>query len=366
MKIIKKVFFRFLLFTFDIIVFIKILYIIRKGEKMYFGSILPTTNNVWIALLLLVVGIVLIIKGGDFFVDAAVWVAEVLKMPKFLIGATIVSLATTLPEMIVSIIAVSGGDYAISIGNAVGSVTANTGLILAISAIFVSGAVKRKDFGVKAILIILSSLILFIFSLAGSFGYLPSVLLMLIFVYYMYDTIRNAKKATIDYEKQEEFKFADKETKTIILNVIKFVAGTAGIVLGADLLIENAKTVAFAVGISEGIVAITIVAIGTSLPELITTITSIVKKQGELGVGNIIGANIIDLVLILPICSFISKGQLIVEQQSMYLDMPVCLAVSLVAVVPTIIFKKFSRWQGLLLITIYIVYLILAATIFNV
>ena len=132
---------------------------------MLFGSILPTTNNIWLAILLLVVGIVLIVKGGDFFVDAAVWVAEVLKMPKFLIGATIVSIATTLPEMIVSIIAVCGGNYAISIGNAVGSVTANTGLILAISAIFVGGVIERRDFGIKSILIISATLIIFIFGL---------------------------------------------------------------------------------------------------------------------------------------------------------------------------------------------------------
>ena len=123
---------------------------------MYFASILPTTNIIWLAVILLVIGIVLIVKGGDFFVYASVWVAEVLKMPKFLIGATIVSIATTLPEMIVSIIAVCGGNYAISIGNAVGSVTANTGLILAISAIFVSGAIERRDFGIKSILIVLS------------------------------------------------------------------------------------------------------------------------------------------------------------------------------------------------------------------
>ena len=132
---------------------------------MYFNAIFPVSSTIWIAVLLLIVGIIFIVKGGDFFVDAAVWVAEVLKMPKFLIGATIVSIATTLPEMIVSIIAVCGGNYAISIGNAVGSVTANTGLILAISAIFVSGVIERRDFGVKSILIILSTIFLNLFKL---------------------------------------------------------------------------------------------------------------------------------------------------------------------------------------------------------
>ena len=330
---------------------------------MNFASILPTTNNIWLAILLLVVGIVCIIKGGDFFVDAAVWVAEVLKMPKFLIGATIVSIATTLPEMIVSIIAVSGGNYAISIGNALGSVTANTGLFLAISAVFVGGVIDRRDFGIKSILIIAATLVIFIFGLTGSFGYLPSILLLVILIYYMYETAVTAKRSSETIEKQEAKEKPEVNAKIVILNILKFVVGAAGIVLGADLLVENAKLLASAIGVSDGIIAITIVAIGTSLPELITTITSITKKQGDLGVGNIIGANIIDLVLILPVSSFISKGQLIIEPQSMYLDIPACLLISLVAVVPALINKKFTKIQGFILLALYLTYIILAATI---
>lgn len=330
---------------------------------MYFNAIFPVTDSIWIAVLLLVVGIIFIIKGGDFFVDASVWVAEVLRMPKFLIGATIVSLATTLPEMIVSIIAVCGGNYAISIGNAVGSVTANTGLILAISAIFVSGAIERRDFGVKSILIILSTLIIFLFGLSGKFGILPSVMLLIILIYYMYETILSAKRAVEQKEQLEAETKKEVSSKTTALNIIKFVVGAAGIVLGADLLVENAKIVASALGVSDGIIAITIVAIGTSLPELITTITSVVKKQGDLGVGNIIGANIIDLVLILPICSFISGGNLVVEPQSMLLDAPFCLLISLIAVVPAFVFKKFTKLQGFILLSVYLLYIILAATL---
>ncbi len=329
---------------------------------MYFASILPTTNIIWLAVILLVIGIVLIVKGGDFFVDASVWVAEVLKMPKFLIGATIVSIATTLPEMIVSIIAVSGGNFAISIGNAVGSVTANTGLILAISAIFVGGVIERRDFGIKAILIMAATIIIFIFGLSGTFGILPSILLLVILIYYMYETAVSAKRSVSTVEEKEVVE-EKVDTKKIIINILKFILGAAGIVLGADLLVENAKLLASAIGVSDGIIAITIVAIGTSLPELITTITSITKKQGDLGVGNIIGANIIDLVLILPICSFISNGQLIIEPQSMFLDIPASLVISLVAVVPTLIFKKFTKVQGFALLVLYILYIILAATI---
>lgn len=325
-------------------------------------------GNIWLALLLLIVGLVCIIKGGDFFVDSSVWMAEVLKMPKFLIGATIVSIATTLPELLVSIMAVVDKNYAISIGNAVGSVTANTGLILAISAIFVGGVINRRDFGIKAILIILSSAILYIFSLNGTFGIIPSIILMLIFLYYTYETIMSAKRAqnstSDDQDEKEDKEEVKKDKKTVVINIIKFIVGAVGIVIGARLLIDNSTILAKAMGISEGIIAITIVAIGTSLPELVTTLTSIIKKQGDLGVGNIIGANIIDLVLILPICSFISGGNLIVENQSRLLDMPICLLVSVIAVVPTLIFKKFTKVQGIILVLTYITYLVLAATLF--
>ncbi len=318
-------------------------------------------SNVIVAALLLILGLVLIIKGGDFFVDASVWIAEILHMPKFLIGATIVSLATTLPEMIVSIIAVVEGNFAISIGNAVGSVTANTGLILAISAIFVGGVIDRKEFGIKAMLIMLSGLILFGFCLTGKFGIFPSILLLLILIYYMYETAMSAKRASLaNKETSNEQVEVKKDKKAVIINIIKFVLGVAGIVIGAQLLVDNSQIVAKAIGISDGLIAITVVAIGTSLPELITTITSIVKKQGELGVGNIIGANIIDLVLILPICSFISKGNLEVAKQCAYIDLPALLVISSVAVIPTLINKKFTKVQGIILLILYIAYIVLA------
>ena len=344
-----------------------------------FLTILPAPTAVWLAAILLVVGLAVIIKGGDFFVDASVWMAEVFHMPKFLIGATIVSLATTLPEMIVSIIAVAGGDYSISVGNAVGSVTANTGLILALSAIFVSGTIDKKDFGIKALLIIVAGVILLAFSLDGSFGIIESILLIIVLVVYMIQTIKSAKKNSEEVKtadasdnqenienKESEKEEVKKDKKTVIWNIIKFILGTAGIVLGADLLVTNSQIVAKAIGISEGIIAVTVVAIGTSLPELVTTITSIVKKQGELGVGNIIGANIIDLVLILPICSVISGFNLEVVDQSRYLDMPSLLVVSLVAVVPAFITGKFKKWQGLVLLLLYAVYLFLAVRLFNI
>ncbi len=328
-----------------------------------------TFGGIFGAIALLIAGLILIIKSGDIFVDASAWMADEFHVPKFLIGVTIVSFATTLPELLVSIFAVIEGSYDMGIANAVGSVTANTGLILAISAIFVGCKIDRKDFGIKGFIILLTSIILFAFCLSKSFGIIPSILFLIIFVIHMAITIKSAMKKDRDVTKVMEIAEEVTETKKSTkkdkaINIFKFIFGALGIAVGAKLLVDNATEVASALNISEGIVGITIVAIGTSLPELVTTITSIVKKQGDLGVGNVIGANIIDLVLILPICSFIANGNLIVSEQAYMLDIPVLLVLSLIAVVPTLIFKKFNKIQGIGMLVIYIAYVACAAIFF--
>ena len=348
---------------------IPIVFIITFILSFIFGSISTLASNMNVLLLgILLIGIILIAAVLIFTLPVE-YTSGLNGTPYVITGPllmlmTIVSIATTLPELIVSIIAVLSGNYSISIGNAVGSVTANTGLILAIGIIFMNGTIERKEFGIKAILIILASLIIFIFGLSGSFGILPSMLLLIIFLYDVYETIVSSKRSLKKEDKNINKYKNETKRKTITVNVIKFIAGMIGIIFGANLLVENAKTLAIAIGVSDGIIAITIVAVGTSLPELITTITAIIKKQSDLGIGNIIGANIIDLVLILPICSIISKGKLIIEPQSMYLDVPVLLIISLLTILPTMINKRFTKIQGVTLLIMYIIYLVLATTLF--
>ena len=149
----------------------------------------------FLVVLLFVVGIVLIVKGGDYFVDAASWIAEVSKIPKLIIGATIVSIATTLPELLVSIMAAVQGKTDMAVGNAVGSVTANVGLILAIALIFMAGPINRKDYLLKSILMLLASLIVACCGFAGEVNILLSILLLLIFITFMVDNVISAKKS---------------------------------------------------------------------------------------------------------------------------------------------------------------------------
>ena len=147
--------------------------------------------------------------------------------------------------------------------------------------------------------------------------------------------------------------------RSVVTNILRVVVGAAAIVGGSQLLVNSGSKIASSWGVSEAIIGVTIVAVGTSLPELVTAITSVVKKQASVSVGNVIGANVIDTTLILAVCSFVYGGKLPVSAQNIYLDFPVALLVTLIAAVPTILKKKFSRWQGILLFAIYIAYLLL-------
>ena len=313
------------------------------------------------------VGILLIVKGGDVFVDSASYIAEAFGIPKFIIGATIVSLATTLPETIVSSIAAiqsralvdeaANSKVAMAIGNAVGSVTANIGLILAISIIFMPLAIERKKYNVKAILLLLSVGSLTLLCLSGDLTLLKSLVLLAIFIVFIIENIKSAKTevqaATVE----------TKSNKLLVKNIILLIIGAAAIVIGSNLLVNKGSEIAYMFGVSEKIIGFTAIAIGTSLPELVTTISSLIKREPSMGVGNIIGANIIDVTMILPICAIIKGGSLPVETQVASFDIPVCLLITIIAIIPPMIQKKFMRWQGFTVLAIYLSYLVYSCAV---
>lgn len=309
----------------------------------------------WAVYLVFAVGLVFIIKGGDFFVDSASWMAEASGIPKFIVGATVVSLATTLPELIVSCMGAANGTEAgtaLAIGNAIGSVTANTGLILSIGILFMPAAVKRRQFTPKALMLLAAIALLFVLSLRGYLTVGFSLVLFALFGVFIYENLHEGAQS------KDSSPRVRPSGKTVIKNIALFAVGTAGIVIGSDLLVDGGTIIAQQLKIPDRIVGLTMVAIGTSLPELVTTITAIVKKESSLSVGNILGANIIDTALILPVCAIIKGGSLPVAQSTLYIDIPVCLAIALIAVIPTIITRKLHRWQGVVMITGYVGYLI--------
>lgn len=323
-----------------------------------------TGGSLFMVLLLFAAGLLCIIKGGDLFVDAASWIAEASGIPKFIIGATVVSFATTMPEMLVSVFAALQGNADIAVGNAVGSVTANVGLIMCVALICMECAMTRRQFGVKACLLLAAILALFGFTRDGQLSVLESVLILVIFVGFLVESLIAARQEQgSELPAQEEHPKIDK--KTVLLNIGKFLLGAAGIVLGAQLLIDNGSALARMLGVPDAVIAATMIAIGTSLPELVTTLTAIKKKQASLSVGNIIGANIMDLTLIMPLCAVIQGKPMTVERQGMLLDIPACLIICAAALIPALVQGKFKRWIGYLIGGLYIAYLIIMFTCFG-
>lgn len=324
-----------------------------------------TGSNLVSVLLLFTAGLVLIIKGGDLFVDAATWIAEASGIPKFIIGATVVSFATTLPEMLVSVFAALEGNADIAVGNAVGSVTANTGLIMCLSLVCMNCAMTRKQFGVKAGILLATIVVLFGFTRDGQLSVFESAVILVFFAIFLAENLIAGRREQ-ENEASESDARAKIDAKSMAINIAKFVFGAAAIVLGAQLLIDNGSALARMLNVPDSIIAATMIAIGTSLPELVTTITAIRKKQSSLSVGNIIGANIMDLTLIMPLCALIQRKSMIVERQGMLLDIPACLVISAAALIPALISGKFKRWIGYLIGGLYIAYLIIMFTSFGV
>lgn len=325
-----------------------------------------TGSTLALVIVLFAVGLICIIKGGDLFVDAATWIAEASGIPKFIIGATVVSFATTMPEMLVSVFSAFEGNADIAVGNAVGnavgSVTANTGLIMCLSLVCMSCYMTRKQFGVKAGLLLAAVVLLFTFTRDSALSVSESIIIMLVFVGFMVESILAAKREQGSEATDER---PSTDGKSVAINIGKFVLGAAAIVLGAQLLIDNGSALAVMIGVPDSVIAATMIAIGTSLPELVTTITAIRKKQSSLSVGNIIGANIMDLTLIMPLCALLQGKPLAVENQGMLLDVPACLVVSAAAMIPALVCGKFKRWIGVLIGVLYIAYLVVMFTYFG-
>lgn len=334
--------------------------------SVWFGT-LPT----WVLMLAFVAALVLIVKGGDSFVDAAGYIAGALKIPKLIVGATIVSFATTMPEMIVSVSATAKGNIDMAAGNAIGSVTANTALVMGILLLGMPITVNKKDFTPKAVMLFGAACVL-IFSciFTPKFTYTSAladgeyyslalagiVVLVILCSAFFVQNIHGAKGAMKEAPDPGDAVIHPTK-KDVLKNICLFILGAAGIVIGAQVLVESGSELAKRFGIEQRIISVIAFAIGTSLPELITAISALRKKESAISVGNIIGANIIDLTLILPMCAITSalkgNGTLAVPVQAVVIDMSVCLITIAIAVIPTIFKGKFTRVQGGVMLACY-------------
>ena len=303
---------------------------------------------------LLVLGMALLIKGADFFVDGSSRIAKAMKIPPLIIGLTLVSMGTSAPEASVSINGAITGLNDIAIGNVVGSNIFNTLFILGVSAtiipLFISKDMKRYDIPIM----IAVYLVLLLFSFVISpfiIELFESILLIVLFVGYMAFLIVRAKK-TAKLEPMQEEK--EEKKRPLWLSIIFTVVGLAGVIFGGDLVVNNASVIAQALGMSESLVGLTIVAVGTSLPELVTSVVASIKKENDIAVGNVIGSNIFNVIFILGVSSTINNLTLTMDGM---LDMLVMLGSGMIIFFISLFSKKMTRWQGIVTLLLYVGYL---------
>ncbi len=311
------------------------------------------------AILLFVIGLLLIIKGGDWFTDSAISLARASGLPEVLIGATIVSLATTLPEAIVSISAAQDGFTTMSVGNAVGSVICNIGLVLAFICIMRPCKITSNFFRLKSALMISYFVIMTYLAIDGTIDKSDSLLLIsMIIIYVICDFFilknRLGKKTVVEKLKLEP--------KIKLRIGVLFIVGAIAIFGGAELLIHSGVVIAKEIGVPESVIALSIIAIGTSLPELATAITSLKKGHSNIAIGNIVGANILNITMVTGVSAFIAPLKIL--KQNIFLDFPVALLVMLFLAIPSFIKKKIYRTQGIILLLAYLGYIVFLYSIY--
>lgn len=296
-------------------------------------------------------GLYLTMRGGDSFVDAAARLAEASGVPRFVVGATLVSLCTTAPELTVSLLATVRGATSLAVGNAVGSAACNTGLILGVSALLAPAVFRAYEAKTKGGLMLVTTILLGCFAVDSRLA--PGEALGLLAVLFAFLAM-NLQGAARERSRTQPAPMASGEK---LRTVCRFVLGAAAVVLGAKLMVDNGVLLARMLGIPEAVIGLTLVALGTSLPELMTALAAIRRHEGALSAGNIVGANIIDLALVLPACAAAGGGTLPIAPEVFSRDLPFAVVLMGIAMLPPMFSGRLRRWQGAALLGVYGLYL---------
>ncbi|WP_352420230.1 calcium/sodium antiporter [Proteiniborus sp.] len=303
------------------------------------------------AILLFFIGLLLIIKGGDWFTESAISLARASGLPEVLIGATIVSLATTLPEAIVSISAAEDGYTTMSVGNAIGSIICNIGLVLAFINVTKPSKITSNFFRLKSILLVSYFIIMSYLAIDGTVCKTDALLLIAMLIIYVFFDFFILKNKIGKKNASEKFELHSKMKLRV---GVFFIVGAISILAGAELLIHSGVIIAKGIGVPESVIALSIIALGTSLPEFATALTSLKKGYANLAIGNIVGANILNITMVIGISALTSPLDII--RQNIFLDFPVALLLILILVIPSFIRKKIYRVQGIILLFVYVAY----------
>lgn len=304
---------------------------------------------------LIIVGLVVIIVSGNYLVNYAIKLSKITNIPEMMIGATVVSLATTLPELSVTIFSSIENANSMAVGNAIGSMVFNLTFIIGLSVLFLPQQIEVKSFSKNFKFLILCLILLFIIGSFNCMNYFYGILLLIMCGYYLAENFIRAKQHVL----VETVVVTEKvvcSKKELLLTIVKLIISSMFVLMGAKALIEGCVDFAYRLNVSHHIVGVSVVAIGTSLPELVTAITSIRKKSTSIAIGNIIGANVLSCTLLMGASGVFNKGILSFDSNITFFALPLCFFALLVLYLPVRKNKKTSRVQGIILLSMFVVY----------
>lgn len=307
-----------------------------------------------IVVFLFLLGFILITKGADIFINYTVIIGKKTNISELILGATIVSFATTLPELTVSLFASLEGHTTMSLGNAVGSIICNTGLVLGLVGLISPFKVDKNMFFSKSVLLLISVILLIVFGLDGKITKNDGLMLLIMLAIYMYTNYKSVSDENKKISKSSRKKENTNISELIYIGIF-FVLGLIMMVVGSRLLVDNGVKIAQVIGIPQGVISLTVIALGTSLPELVSSITAIKKKHHAISVGNVLGANILNIVSVIGISAI--PNDIPILSQTMKVDFPFMIVLLLILILPTIKKDRIYRWQGLSMLLIYFTYI---------
>ena len=307
--------------------------------------------GIGIQLILLIVGFILLIKGSDFFVDGSSNIASILKIPTLIVGLTIVAFGTSAPEAAVSITSSLSGNNALAVSNVIGSNLFNMMLIIGLCALLrelkIGRDVLNKDL---PFLVVITAILSGFIIIGWSISRVEGIILFLLIIGYVSYLVYSAKNT-------KEAQIVEKPKMSLLRSIIYIVGGVAGIIIGADFVVDSASYIAIAFGMSETLVGLTIVAIGTSLPELVTSLTALKKEENQLIIGNVIGSNIFNILFVLGASSIISP---ITINPNMIVDIALMLGVTILFFIFGKTQDKYDKKEGFILVALFITYMAFA------
>lgn len=302
-------------------------------------------------ILLLILGFVLLTKGADWFVDGASGIATKLKIPQIVIGLTIVAMGTSAPETAVSISSALKGSADITIGNVVGSNLINILIILGICSVITSLAVSKETVMVDIPVTIGATVLVFLLGLDGKITLIDGIIITTCFIAYLvYLFVATKKNLRSDSENELENSDESEKKNSLIKAIIFAILGLAAIIIGSDFTIDSATFLARKMNISERVIGLTVIALGTSLPELFTSVTAAIKKNADIAIGNIVGSCIFNLLLVVGISSIVTT---VPFDAKFRIDALIALGATILLFVPCLINKKIGRITGILMLLSY-------------